>query len=115
MSFKHNIRLINAPQAYTLESKIFIVSAAGSIGLQLATNIGIAMGFGSSFFIIFCIKERVTGAKHLQCVSGVKLGVLWLVSYIWDLIVFCVVSIAVIITFASYNEEGFRTYAELGE
>lgn len=110
----YNIEITNHPLPYSLETRIFLINTGASVGLQLATNLGLAMAFVSSFFIIYHIKERVTGSKHLQYVSGAKVATLWIVSYFWDFLIFCVVSLAVIITFACYQENGFKSFEDLG-
>jgi ATP-binding cassette subfamily A (ABC1) protein 3 len=46
--------------------------------------------FGMSFliasYVIFLIKERASGAKHLQKVSGVGFGAFWFSNFFWDMI-----------------------------
>lgn len=90
------------------------LAQGNSIGFQIAFNIGFSMTFVSSFYILFCVRERVSKAKHLQFVSGVNVFIFWISSYIFDFIHFTVMSIFLIITLAAFQEDGFRTVPELG-
>lgn len=86
-----------------------------SIGFQIAFNIGFSMTFVSSFYILFCVRERVTKAKHLQFVSGVNVFMFWLSSYLFDFIHFAILSIFLVVTLAAFQEDGFSTAIELGK
>lgn len=90
------------------------MNTGASVGLQLATNIGLSMAFVSSFYILFYIKERVTGAKHLQYVSGAEVSTLWSISFVWDYIIFIFINICLVLTLSCYQEEGYSTVSELG-
>ena len=73
------------------------------------------MAFVTAFFIIFYIKERVSKAKHLQAVSGVNVLTFWGSAFVWDMFLFLVPALAIVITFSIFQEDGFRTSSELGE
>lgn len=45
-----------------------------------------AMSFVPASFVLFLIEERVSKAKHLQFVSGVKPILYWLANFIWDMV-----------------------------
>ena len=45
-----------------------------------------AMSFVPASFVIFLVEERVSKAKHLQFVSGVKPFTFWIATYTWDLV-----------------------------
>lgn len=89
--------------------------STNSMGFQVAFNLGFSMAFVSAFFIIFYIKERVSKAKHLQIVSGVEVVPFWLSAFVWDLVFSLLPILGVIITFLGFQEDGFRTSAELGK
>lgn len=84
------------------------------MGLQVAVNMGFSMAFVSSFYVLFYVKERVCKSKHLQFVSGVKIFIFWMVSFLCDLVTFIVTIIAIIIILICFQEEGFRSADELG-
>lgn len=52
-------------------------------------NIATGLTFGFSFLIasfsVILIKERVSGAKHLQFLNGCNSSVFWLSAFIWDM------------------------------
>ena len=84
------------------------------MGFQLAFNIGFSMAFVSSFYVLFYVKERVCKSKHLQFVSGVKVYIFWIMSFLCDLVTFIVTIIAVIITLVCFQEDCFRSANDLG-
>ena len=45
-----------------------------------------ALSFVPASFVLFLIEERVSKAKHLQFVSGVKPILYWLANYTWDMV-----------------------------
>lgn len=52
------IKVTNAPLPYKPETKTVITSASNSLGFQLSFNIGFAMSFVASLFVIYYVKER---------------------------------------------------------
>lgn len=73
------------------------------------------MAFAASFFVIFCIKERLSNSKHLQFVSGVKVWVFWGTAFVCDLVVYLILMIGILISFAALQEDGFKSSEDLGE
>ena len=68
--------------------------------------IGVLTIFGFSillaFFVLFVVKEKENGAKHLQFVSGVHSSTYWLANYLFDNLIILIVialSTAVIAVF----------------
>jgi ATP-binding cassette subfamily A (ABC1) protein 3 len=84
-------------------------------GFQYAFNIGFSLAFVSAFYVLFYVRERVCKSKHLQIVSGVEGWTYWSASFIWDLFLFLGPTLGIILTFAAFQEEGFRSTAELGK
>lgn len=109
-----NLTFINKPFPFTIESKIKQISSGQSMGFQIAFNIGFSMAFVSSFYVLFYVRERVSKSKHLQFVSGARVYLFWLVSYIADMITFIITSLGVIITLVCFQEDGFKTADDLG-
>lgn len=56
-------------------------------------------------FIVFMVKERVSKSKHLQLVSGVELTSYWISSYLWDLTLFFVLTMLIMLVFLIYGSE----------
>ncbi|XP_023714575.1 ATP-binding cassette sub-family A member 3 isoform X4 [Cryptotermes secundus] len=114
-TYNKTINVVNHPLPYTEDTVISFQSwASNNMGFQVSFSLGFSMAFVSAFFIIFYVKERVSKAKHLQIVSGVEVLTFWLSSIVWDLFFFLLPVVGVIITFAAFREDGFRTGAELG-
>ena len=64
--------------------------------------IGVLTIFGFSillaYFVLFVVKEKENGAKHLQFVSGVHSSTYWLANYLFDnLIVLIVIALSTIV------------------
>lgn len=56
MGSNYSISVTNNPLPYTFDSRITMLAAGNNIGFQLATNIGFAMAFVSSIYLLFYIK-----------------------------------------------------------
>lgn len=112
---KTTMTVINHPLPYSQESKTGFEAWSGNIlGFQVGFSLGFSMAFVTAFFIIFYIKERVSKAKHLQAVSGVNVLTFWGSTFIWDMFLFLIPALAVVITFVIFQEDGFKTSSELG-
>lgn len=59
---------------------------ATSVDVLLSICVIFAMSFVPASFVLFLIEERVSKAKHLQFVSGVKPILYWLANFVWDMV-----------------------------
>lgn len=109
-----SISVSNKPLAYRTESRMMMLQAGNNLGFQLSFNVGFAMAFVASFFIIGYIKERITKAKLLQFVSGVNVLMYWITAFLWDYFTFLVIAFLVTFTIGVFQEDGFSTFEELG-
>lgn len=57
-----------------------------SVDVVVSICVIFAMSFVPASFVLFLIEERVSKAKHLQFVSGVKPVLYWLANYTWDMV-----------------------------
>jgi ATP-binding cassette subfamily A (ABC1) protein 3 len=108
MNLNHKATILITP--FQLDSLQF-----NPMVLQIAIMLGFGMAFVASFYILFYIRERVSKAKHLQFVSGVNVVVFWGTSFLCDMATYLLTVIAILITFAILQEDGFKTPDELGE
>ncbi|CAG5059695.1 unnamed protein product [Parnassius apollo] len=108
------LRIINHPLPYSIENLVRIMATGSSMGFQFAFNIGFCMAFVTSFLVLFVIKERVSGAKLLQRVSGVRPAVMWGSALIWDWAWLFLVHLCIILTLACFQENTLSTPEELG-
>ncbi|CAL1288325.1 unnamed protein product [Larinioides sclopetarius] len=81
---------------------------------QIAQDIMFGMSFLVASFAVFIIKERASGSKHLQRVSGGNLFSYWLASFLWDFLNYLIPCCLVLIVFLSFGTEGFSSPRELG-
>ncbi|CAG9584632.1 unnamed protein product [Danaus chrysippus] len=109
-----SLRFINHPLPYSIENLVRVMASGSSMGFQFAFNIGFCMAFVTSFLVLFAIKERVSGAKLLQRVSGVRPAIMWTTALIWDWFWLFIVFIAIIVTLGFFQENTLATPAELG-
>lgn len=109
-----NIQFSNRPLPFTADTQVQQLLQGNSMGFQLAFNIAFSMAFVSSFYVLFQVKERICKSKHLQFVSGVKVYVFWITTFLCDLLAFIVTILALLITLVAFQEEGFRTGPEIG-
>jgi hypothetical protein len=56
-------------------------------------------------FIVFTVKETASKSKHLQLVSGVELTSYWVSSYMWDVTLFFVLTVLIMLVFLMYGQE----------
>lgn len=82
----------------TLENKL-ILSLLASIFIL------IPLCYIPASFVSFIVKERETKAKHLQFISSVSPNLYWLATYLWDLGLFLVLIIFILISFYIYGRD----------
>lgn len=59
-------------------------------------------------------QERISGAKLLQRVSGVRPAVLWVSALVWDWLWLLLIYLCIVITLACFQESSLSTPEELG-
>lgn len=57
-----------------------------SVDVLVSICVIFALSFVPASFVLFLIEERVSKAKHLQFVSGVKPILYWLANFTWDMV-----------------------------
>jgi len=57
-----------------------------SVDVLVSICVIFAMSFVPASFVVFLIQERVSKAKHLQFISGVKPVIYWLANFVWDMV-----------------------------
>eukprot|EP00042_Codosiga_hollandica_P058831 m.893246 g.893246 ORF g.893246 m.893246 type:complete len:1835 (+) comp59976_c0_seq1:204-5708(+) len=73
----------NYPLPKSAKDKVEALQSSG-IGINVAILALFGIGFLQASFAIFIVSERVSKAKHIQFVSGVRPWVYWLTSFLWD-------------------------------
>ena len=91
-----------------------IMNMGMGTGFVIATSILFGMAFMVTSFIIFLIKERSVGAKHLQVVSGVGPGAFWLSTFTWDIFNYTIPIFGTMIVFAAFQTGAYVNENRLG-
>ncbi|XP_062542040.1 phospholipid-transporting ATPase ABCA3-like [Armigeres subalbatus] len=107
------IQVTNKPLPFELTTRFDQLETGANSGFQLAFNTGFAMAFVSALYIMFYIRERTTRSKLLQFVSGVNVALFWGVSFIWDYLVFVVVSLFYLAAVAAIQQDGWSDFVQL--
>jgi ATP-binding cassette subfamily A (ABC1) protein 3 len=97
-----SITVSNKPMPLTLLQEQ--TSQSGD-AFSASTYIVIGFAFLPASYAIFVVRERETGAKHQQLISGVSLPAYWLATYIWDVVSYLVPSGLVILFFVLFDIE----------
>ncbi|XP_052283854.1 phospholipid-transporting ATPase ABCA3-like [Dreissena polymorpha] len=91
-----------------------IFFATNGTAFTIAISILFGMAFMATSFIIFLIKERSVGAKHLQAVSGVRPFAYWLSCFVWDMFNYLVPVFIIMILFAIFGTDAYVNDGRLG-
>lgn len=111
----HSIKTTNFPFPRPLnESSRGIGYATRGTGFTIAFCMLFGLAFLSTSFIIFLIKEKVTGAKHLQKVSGVSSYAYWMSNLVWDLLNYQVPILLIMVCFAAFQTQAYTGDSRLG-
>ena len=102
-----SISTVNHPLPRTVNEKIDDQLTQNFEGFTVAFNVLFGMAFLASSFVIFLIKERSTGAKHCQFVSGVHTLTFWASTFCWDFINFLVPSLLLLVVFWGFGIEAY--------
>ncbi|XP_030640902.1 phospholipid-transporting ATPase ABCA1 [Chanos chanos] len=110
---KHGISAYNHPLNLTKEQLTEMALMTTSVDVLVSICVIFAMSFVPASFVLFLIEERVSKAKHLQFVSGVKPYLYWTANYIWDMLNYAVPAIMVILIFISFQQQSYVSETNL--
>ncbi|GAB0200787.1 phospholipid-transporting ATPase ABCA7 [Grus japonensis] len=86
---------------------------ATSVDVLVSICVIFAMSFVPASFVLFLIEERVSKAKHLQFVSGMKPVTYWLGNFTWDMCNYLVPALLVILIFLCFQQKSYVSSANL--
>ena len=66
-------------------------------------------------FITFVVRERMSKAKHLQLVSSVSPYLYWTATYLWDMVLFTVLVLLIIIALFIYGKKAAEIFISVDE
>ncbi|NXH41285.1 ABCA1 protein, partial [Dicaeum eximium] len=107
------ITATNHPLNLTKEQLSEAALMATSVDVLVSICVIFAMSFIPASFVIFLIEERVSKAKHLQFVSGMKPITYWLGNFAWDMCNYLVPALLVILIFLCFQQESYVSSANL--
>ncbi|XP_059725846.1 phospholipid-transporting ATPase ABCA7 isoform X1 [Haemorhous mexicanus] len=107
------ITATNHPLNLTKEQLSEAALMATSVDVLVSICVIFAMSFVPASFVVFLIEERVSKAKHLQFVSGMKPITYWLGNFAWDMCNYLVPALLVILIFLCFQQESYVSSANL--
>ncbi|XP_068174679.1 phospholipid-transporting ATPase ABCA1 isoform X2 [Antennarius striatus] len=110
---KHGITAYNHPINLTKEQLTEMAMMTTSVDVLLSICVIFAMSFVPASFVLFLIEERVSKAKHLQFVSGVKPILYWLANFTWDMLNYSVPAAMVVLIFICFQQQSYVSETNL--
>ncbi|XP_074490769.1 phospholipid-transporting ATPase ABCA1 isoform X1 [Sebastes fasciatus] len=110
---KHGITAYNHPLNLTKEQLTEVAMMTTSVDVLVSICVIFAMSFVPASFVLFLIEERVSKAKHLQFVSGVKPILYWLANFTWDMLNYTVPATMVVLIFICFQQKSYVSEANL--
>ncbi|ODM97667.1 ATP-binding cassette sub-family A member 3 [Orchesella cincta] len=110
----HSIEITNHPFPYSTLDSLKEQGGVLTIGFQVGYNLALAMSFLAGYFILIPIRERTSGSKHLQYISGVKPLIFWITSFVTDLMQFVLPCFGIIAVLVLFKMEEFSTLVMQG-
>nr|CAH8833395.1 unnamed protein product [Trichobilharzia regenti] len=74
----------------------------------------LSLSFIPASFITFLVKEKSTGSKHLQYVSGLNPYVYWLSVYLWDILNYALCAFLCILVFIAFQKVAYIDLEVIG-
>ncbi|KAM6041610.1 phospholipid-transporting ATPase ABCA7 [Chlamydotis macqueenii] len=109
----YGITATNHPLNLTKEQLSEAALMATSVDVLVSICVIFAMSFVPASFVLFLIEERVSKAKHLQFVSGMKPITYWLGNFAWDMCNYLVPAFLVILIFLCFQQKSYVSSANL--
>ncbi|XP_050766354.1 phospholipid-transporting ATPase ABCA7 [Gymnogyps californianus] len=109
----YGITATNHPLNLTKEQLSEAALMATSVDVLVSICVIFAMSFVPASFVLFLIEERVSKAKHLQFVTGMKPVTYWLGNFAWDMCNYLVPALLVILIFLCFQQKSYVSSANL--
>ncbi|KAJ8408338.1 hypothetical protein AAFF_G00257520 [Aldrovandia affinis] len=110
---RHGITAHNHPLNLTKEQLTEVAMMTTSVDVLVSICVMFAMSFVPASFVLFLIEERVSKAKHLQFVSGVKPLLYWLANFSWDMLNYTVPATMVVLIFICFQQKSYVSETNL--
>uniref|UniRef100_A0A8B9NNN4 P-type phospholipid transporter n=1 Tax=Accipiter nisus TaxID=211598 RepID=A0A8B9NNN4_9AVES len=109
----YGITAFNHPLNLTKQQLSEVALMTTSVDVLVSICVIFAMSFVPASFVVFLIQERVSKAKHLQFISGVKPVIYWLANFVWDMCNYIVPATLVIIIFICFQQKSYVSSSNL--
>ncbi|XP_033029913.1 phospholipid-transporting ATPase ABCA1 [Lacerta agilis] len=109
----YGITAFNHPLNLTKQQLSEVALMTTSVDVLVSICVIFAMSFVPASFVVFLIQERVTKAKHLQFICGVKPVTYWLANFVWDMCNYVVPATLVIIIFIGFQQKSYVSSSNL--
>lgn len=103
----YELQVTNHPLPRTIQEQGLQDQYRATEPFNLAQNIMFSMSFLAASYSVFLVKERSVKAKHLQQVSGVRLPLYWVASFLWDFLIFAIAALGVFTVYSAFGIKGF--------
>ncbi|OXA56781.1 ATP-binding cassette sub-family A member 3 [Folsomia candida] len=103
----HTITTYNQPFPFSTLDSVKESGSVLTLGFQVGYNIAIAISFLISAYVVFLVRERQSGCKHLQFVSGVKFWLYWGCHFVVDYFTYSLTVIGLLICLNIHQIEEF--------
>ena len=84
--------------------------AINQAAISYSNNLVIALALFLGLFIIFPLKERITNAKQVQIMAGVRPLVFWASNFMWDFLVYMVMAVILLLILYFCDKRNTFTY-----
>uniref|UniRef100_A0A8C3RBS5 P-type phospholipid transporter n=1 Tax=Cyanoderma ruficeps TaxID=181631 RepID=A0A8C3RBS5_9PASS len=109
----YGITAFNHPLNLTKQQLSEVALMTTSVDVLVSICVIFAMSFVPASFVVFLIQERVSKAKHLQFISGVKPVIYWLANFVWDMCNYIVPATLVVIIFICFQQKSYVSSSNL--
>jgi len=111
-SKEYQINTINQPLPRNISKRVtHTVSNEGNTGFNFSFCVSFGLALLFATFVVFLIKERTSGAKHCQLVSGVRLYNFWLATFLWDYVNYLIPCSLIIVVILGFQTDGYWQYS----
>ena len=100
---RSTINVINHPLPRDIKAKASDLKLKDSTGFNVASDLTSGFSYLIGSFVFFLIKERVSGAKHIQYLSGANSLVFWLSALIWDFFNFLITTVLTLLVMWAFD------------
>uniref|UniRef100_A0A8C5SVS2 P-type phospholipid transporter n=1 Tax=Laticauda laticaudata TaxID=8630 RepID=A0A8C5SVS2_LATLA len=109
----YGITVFNHPLNLTKQQLSEVALMTTSVDVLVSICVIFAMSFVPASFVVFLIQERVSKAKHLQFICGVKPVIYWVANFVWDMCNYIIPATLVIIIFICFQQKSYVSSTNL--